>query len=356
MPEQSRPSSVEAILANTQPSTGANASTPALRVNGASPLRVDEASPLRSVFSVDPSTTAGTTLRNANPDAAIPQRLRRGRTPADDLFAQFIVLSDLGFDVSKLYNPGVVNDSRPNFVLNALNPLNTHVVLIWTCCFTSESSNLGHGFLDRRLFQILGTNYRPSRVVLILTMKFRSPRSNHFQYAPAIYQFFLRGLPVGNYPHMPTMSSSVSTTTGGTPVLIHSTPRPPLYDSFANQIEAMGAEALANLEYPEDITRHVEWSGNYKYLGKDGNELRVSIVGEILGPSQGTMMRAQGNFFARNGDNFQPVDDKTKIKDTIALGIPTCSTVRMHNTVVNQIICATQITTADADEFKRKGE
>ncbi|KAJ6460670.1 hypothetical protein C8R47DRAFT_915875, partial [Mycena vitilis] len=129
-----------------------------------------------------------------------------------------------------------------------------------------------------------------------------------------------------------------------------------VYDSFANQIEAMGAEALANLEYPEDITRHVEWSGNYKYLGKDGNELRVSIVGKILGPSQGTMMRAQGNFFARNGDNFQPVDDKTKIKDTIALGIPTCSTVRMHNTVVNQIICATQITTADADEFKRKGE
>ncbi|KAJ7891180.1 hypothetical protein B0H13DRAFT_1524774, partial [Mycena leptocephala] len=130
------------------------------------------------------------------------------------------------------------------------------------------------------------------------------------------------------------------------------------YDSIADQIEAMGQEALANLDYPDTITRHIEdWSKNHKYLGQDGNELRVSVVGEILGPAQGTIIRANGNFYARPGDKVSPspIDDKTKVKDTIALGIPTCATVKMYNTVLNQIICATQITAANADEDKRKG-
>ncbi|KAJ7648251.1 hypothetical protein DFH06DRAFT_1135694 [Mycena polygramma] len=161
------------------------------------------------------------------------------------------------------------------------------------------------------------------------------------------------------------MASPNSTTSSGTPVLDTTPPRPSrrsagenpiygkrnesgVYTSIAKQIEAMGSEALANLEYPDHITRRIEeWSGNYKYLGKDGNELRVSIIGEILGPSQGTLIRAQGNHYARSAD---------KVKDTIALGIPTCASVPMHNTVLNQIIAANQITTADADEFKRKGE
>jgi hypothetical protein len=65
----------------------------------------------------------------------------------------------------------------------------------------------------------------------------------------------------------------------------------------------MGHEALANLDYPDTITRHIEdWSKNHKYLGQDGNELRVSVVGEILGPAQGTIIRAHGNFYARPGD------------------------------------------------------
>ncbi|KAJ7439440.1 hypothetical protein B0H11DRAFT_2253912 [Mycena galericulata] len=129
-----------------------------------------------------------------------------------------------------------------------------------------------------------------------------------------------------------------------------------LYDSIANQIAGMGPEALANIDYPDDITRHIEdWSKNHKYLNKDGNELKVSIVGEVMGPALGTIIRAHGNYFARDGDNFKPIDDKTKVKDVIALGIPTCATTKMYNTCLNQIVCVTQITEANADEDRRKG-
>ncbi|KAJ7436015.1 hypothetical protein B0H11DRAFT_1755436 [Mycena galericulata] len=129
-----------------------------------------------------------------------------------------------------------------------------------------------------------------------------------------------------------------------------------LYDSIADQIAGMGPEALANIDYPDDITRHIEdWSKNHKYLNKDGNELKVSIVGEVMGPALGTIIRAHGNYFARDGDNFKPIDDKTKVKDVIALGIPTCATTKMYNTCLNQIVCVTQITEANADEDRRKG-
>jgi hypothetical protein len=82
------------------------------------------------------------------------------------------------------------------------------------------------------------------------------------------------------------------------------------YDSVADQIKNMGSEALANLDYPKDITRHIEnWSGNHQFMGKDGNELQVSIVGEILGPAQGTIMRAHGNYYARN-DSVRSFDSQ----------------------------------------------
>ncbi|KAJ6576492.1 hypothetical protein DFH09DRAFT_804372, partial [Mycena vulgaris] len=127
-----------------------------------------------------------------------------------------------------------------------------------------------------------------------------------------------------------------------------------LYDSVAKQIQDMGPEALANLDYPDNITHAVEdWSGNHRYLDASGNELRVAIVGEVLGPASGTLLRAQGNHYARDGD--RPVDDTTKVKDVLALGIPTCATTRLYNTVLNQIICASQITDANTDEDKRKG-
>ncbi|KAJ6451380.1 hypothetical protein C8R47DRAFT_998517 [Mycena vitilis] len=129
-----------------------------------------------------------------------------------------------------------------------------------------------------------------------------------------------------------------------------------LYDSVADQIAAMKTDALANLDYPDDFVRHIEdWSRNHRYVDLEGHELRVAIVGEILGPSMGTVLRAHGNYFAREGDEFKPIDDKSKIKDCLALGVPTRTSVKMHNTFLNQAIAASQVTAANEDEDARAG-
>jgi hypothetical protein len=76
-----------------------------------------------------------------------------------------------------------------------------------------------------------------------------------------------------------------------------------LYDAIADQVERMGPDALANLEYPDDFTRQIEgWSKNHRYVDKKGDELRTAIVGEIAGPEWGTVLRAHGNYFSRDGD------------------------------------------------------
>ncbi|KAJ7177012.1 hypothetical protein C8R46DRAFT_1030227 [Mycena filopes] len=130
-----------------------------------------------------------------------------------------------------------------------------------------------------------------------------------------------------------------------------------LYDSIANQIASMGSDALANVDYGEDFTRVIEdWSKHYHYIDKNGEEFRTSIVGEIAGPVLGTLLRSNGNYFTRDNEDFKPIDDKSKIKDTIALHPPTCSTVRMYNTYLNQTIAAGQVPATDADEDKRNGK
>ncbi|KAJ7041588.1 hypothetical protein C8F04DRAFT_1252905 [Mycena alexandri] len=129
-----------------------------------------------------------------------------------------------------------------------------------------------------------------------------------------------------------------------------------LYDAVADQILAMGTDALANIDYNKDYTRHVEdWSKNHRFMDGSGNELRTSIVGEILGPAMGTLIRAHGNYFARDGDDFKPIDDKSKIKDTLALGTPTQTSTKLHNTFLNQIIGANQVVTANANEDAANG-
>ncbi|KAJ7130747.1 hypothetical protein C8R43DRAFT_957109 [Mycena crocata] len=129
-----------------------------------------------------------------------------------------------------------------------------------------------------------------------------------------------------------------------------------LYDAIADQIAAMKTDALANIDYPDHFTRIIEdWSKNYKYMDKSGGELRTAIVGEITGPMHGTMLRAHGNYYARDGDDFKPIDDKVKVKDSIAICVPTCATTKMFNTYLNQINTLGQITDDDADEDARKG-
>ncbi|KAJ7017249.1 hypothetical protein C8F04DRAFT_963517 [Mycena alexandri] len=127
-----------------------------------------------------------------------------------------------------------------------------------------------------------------------------------------------------------------------------------LYDSVADQILAMGPNALANADYTKDYTRHIEdWSKNHRFMDRSGNELRVTVVGEILGPAMGTLVRAHGNYFAQDGDD--PIDNKSKIKDTLALGPPTQTSTKLYNTFLNQVIGANQIVLANANEDARNG-
>ncbi|KAJ7120674.1 hypothetical protein C8R43DRAFT_1136625 [Mycena crocata] len=130
-----------------------------------------------------------------------------------------------------------------------------------------------------------------------------------------------------------------------------------MYDKFSTQLENMGLTALTNVEYPDDITRKItEWNKEASYVNADGTEFRASVLGEIGGTAMGTVLRSTGNFYAGRGDNFRPIVDKTKVRDTIALCVPTCSTVKCYNTCINQCIALGQITAADADEDARKGE
>ncbi|KAJ7019077.1 hypothetical protein C8F04DRAFT_976195, partial [Mycena alexandri] len=124
------------------------------------------------------------------------------------------------------------------------------------------------------------------------------------------------------------------------------------YDAIADQILSMGDDALANIDYTKQYTRHVEdWSKNHRFMDRAGNELRTAIVGEILGPAMGTLVRAHGNYFARDGDD--PIDDKSKIKDTLALGPPTQATTKLYNTFLNQVIGASQVVASNANEDAR---
>lgn len=79
-----------------------------------------------------------------------------------------------------------------------------------------------------------------------------------------------------------------------------------LYDGIADQLAAMKDKALCNIDFPDDFTRHIEgWSKNYKFMDKDGNEMRTAIVGEIAGPALGTVLRAHGTYYSRSGDDVR---------------------------------------------------
>ena|ERR1700761_2231464 len=71
------------------------------------------------------------------------------------------------------------------------------------------------------------------------------------------------------------------------------------YDHIAQRLNDMGHEALANIDYPDHFQRKVEeWSTNYTFVGNDKKELRVNVVGEIGSSALGTVLRANGTYYA----------------------------------------------------------
>ncbi|KAJ6576251.1 hypothetical protein B0H10DRAFT_2443872 [Mycena sp. CBHHK59/15] len=71
---------------------------------------------------------------------------------------------------------------------------------------------------------------------------------------------------------------------------------------------------------------------------RGGGEFHTNIIGEIAGPAHGTVLRAAGNHFTRDGPDFRPVDDSSNVKDILALVVPTLATTRLANLYENQTV------------------
>ncbi|KAJ7649355.1 hypothetical protein DFH06DRAFT_1420719 [Mycena polygramma] len=134
-----------------------------------------------------------------------------------------------------------------------------------------------------------------------------------------------------------------------------------LLESIADRLSAMKEGALANIDFPKDFSStKEEWSGNHTFVGKDGNELRVSLVGEIAGPALGTILRAIGQHYAGRDEAcltfLIPIVDGVKVKDCLALAMPTLSPTKMFNTWHNQGNTLGQISDHGSDEDSREGK
>ncbi|KAJ7148131.1 hypothetical protein C8R43DRAFT_889112 [Mycena crocata] len=128
-----------------------------------------------------------------------------------------------------------------------------------------------------------------------------------------------------------------------------------LYGKVADQMQEMGIAALSNVEYPGDFVRKVEKWGNYSFVDNEAQEFRFNLFGQILPPSLGTNLRAQGNHFHRDGETFIPINDKSKIKDTLALGIPTLAPTELYNLFINQGMPLRNVMITTAAEDARNG-
>ncbi|KAK6984011.1 hypothetical protein R3P38DRAFT_3456331 [Favolaschia claudopus] len=105
-----------------------------------------------------------------------------------------------------------------------------------------------------------------------------------------------------------------------------------MYDSVNKQIMERPT-SLALLQYigtkkrPATVYRGIDWAGNLVFNdgpGKNANEIRATMFGEIAEPVHGTMVSARGNHYEGNTSaTFKPIDDKTKVKDVLVLRAPT---------------------------------
>ncbi|KAJ6607524.1 hypothetical protein B0H10DRAFT_2227830 [Mycena sp. CBHHK59/15] len=128
-----------------------------------------------------------------------------------------------------------------------------------------------------------------------------------------------------------------------------------LYDAVVEQLVKMDKQALGNVDYIDDFAKHVEhWSSNARFHDRGGKEFFTNIIGEIAGPVHGTVLRAAGNFYVRDGD-FKPLDDKANVKDILALTTPTCATIQLANFFENQTLPLRHIISTEATQDEGKG-
>ncbi|KAJ7156451.1 hypothetical protein C8R43DRAFT_1125649 [Mycena crocata] len=129
-----------------------------------------------------------------------------------------------------------------------------------------------------------------------------------------------------------------------------------MYDDVVQKIVNMKLAGLANVDYIDHFIRKPEnYGSNLKFVGNDGADFLFNVFGEIQNPSQGTCVRAQGNHFHREGEKFQPIDDSSKIKDTLALGVPTHAPIEMDNLFRNQTVPLVNVYAAIAAEDDEQG-
>ncbi|KAJ6611449.1 hypothetical protein B0H10DRAFT_2224099 [Mycena sp. CBHHK59/15] len=117
-----------------------------------------------------------------------------------------------------------------------------------------------------------------------------------------------------------------------------------LYDAVVEQLVKMDKQALGNVDYIDDFASM--WSIGHPTPG--------STTAAIAGPVHGTVLRAAGNFYVRDGD-FKPLDDKANVKDILALTTPTCATIQLANFFENQTLPLRHIISTEATQDEGKG-
>ncbi|KAJ7216231.1 hypothetical protein C8J57DRAFT_1255321 [Mycena rebaudengoi] len=129
-----------------------------------------------------------------------------------------------------------------------------------------------------------------------------------------------------------------------------------VYQRVVEKLVAMRNLAMGNINYPADFQRvDLNWNDGTTFVDNTGREFRACIVGEIAGPLHGTAVRASGNFYT-NGANFVPMNDTSKVKDVLALVMPTAATNELANYYDNQLVPLTDVFLKEAELDERNGK
>ncbi|KAF8060234.1 hypothetical protein FPV67DRAFT_1674194 [Lyophyllum atratum] len=130
-----------------------------------------------------------------------------------------------------------------------------------------------------------------------------------------------------------------------------------VYATLAEQIAAMGPEALAHADYKVDFMQRVEENtGHYSYVdSRSGLEFTAIIFGEVMPTSAGTVVSAKGNYFpGKRGDPFVPIGDGAKCKDVLVLGTPTLATPELEGWYRDQLGALNAVRESDEKAEREK--
>ncbi|TEB38494.1 hypothetical protein FA13DRAFT_1786262 [Coprinellus micaceus] len=128
------------------------------------------------------------------------------------------------------------------------------------------------------------------------------------------------------------------------------------YDELVGKLSGLRETFLGNAIFNKHFAPSIiEWSKNQMYRGRDGDEFRCNVFGQLASSDEGSAYGAGGSFrFEGLDGRFEPIRDSTKVKDRLVLKCPTLAPPRLANMFFNQI--ATLNDAREFDEGIEKGD